>query len=134
MSDQFTAVYPQRRSPVKYDQTHYLVYLNESEAEYKADDDADAVSGYSYTGDMDDGSTLVECDELDRDKLINAVIRTQYLQTQEDMLKTHQLQVLMNEAGLSSLDADKVTQYQEEWAAFETFRSEAIALVDDWLG
>lgn len=133
MSEQHTAVYPQRRLPVRYDQTHFLCYLNETEAECKADEDAEAVQGYSYTGDMEDGSTLVECDELDRSKLINAVIRSKYLQTEEDAIKTHQLQVLLSETGLVELDADKISQYQEEWAAFEEFRSEAIELVDDWL-
>lgn len=90
----FTAVYPQQMRPSRYDGAHFLCYLNESPAEYKADEDAEPVAGFAYTGPMTDGGTLVECDEWERNKLINAVLRTRYLQTEEDAVKTHRLQLL----------------------------------------
>ena len=82
---------------------------------------------------MPDGGTLVVCDELNRDKLINAVIRTKYLQTEEDAVKTHQLMVLNAKAGLSELAEEKIVEYMLEWNEFEQFRKEVIELVDSWL-
>ena len=50
-----TAVYPQAQRPSRYDGAHFLCYLNESEAEYKPDEDSEAVPGIAYSGDLEDG-------------------------------------------------------------------------------
>ena len=81
---------------------------------------------------MGDGGTLVECDEWNRDKLINSVLRTQYMQTEEDAIKTHQLQVLQAKLGLAELSDEKVAEYEAEWDQFEVARKKAIEVVDSW--
>lgn len=133
-TESFSAVYPRQLRPSKYDGAHFLCYLDEKPAAFKPDDSSEAVDGFSYTGTMPDGGTLVECDEWNRDKLINGIIRTKYLQTEEDALKTHQIQLLQAEAGLEGggLSDEKKTEYISEWQEFQAFRQEAIDLVNGW--
>lgn len=127
-----TAVYPHEMRPTQYDGAHFLVYLNGIEADYKPDDDSESIPGISYSGNMEDGGTLIECDEWNRDKLINGIIRSRYLQTEEDAIKTHRLQVLSSKIGIGELSEIKSEEYAAEWEAFESFRKEAIELVNSW--
>lgn len=129
-----TAVYPQTMRPTQYDGAHFLCYLNESEADYQPDEDSDPVPGVAYSGDLEDGGTLIECDEWNRDKLINGILRTRYLQTEEDAIKTHQIQLLQSEAGIESgsISAETRAEYLQEWEAFQAFRQQVITLVDSW--
>lgn len=127
-------VYQNVQHPRKYDGTHYLVYLNAQPAEYVAYEDAEPVDGIEYEGPIADGGTLIECDEWNRDKLINALIRTRYLQTEEDAIKTHQIQLLHANSGIEggTLPDDKVAEYTREWKDFQAFRQYAIDIVNSW--
>lgn len=125
-------VYLNPQRPTQYDGAHFIVYLNAQPAEYREDENSEPVQGIEYTGTMEDGGTLIDCDEMDRDKLVNGVIRTRYSQTREDAIKTHQILVLQAEAGIIALPEDKRTKYANEWETFESFREEVIALVDTW--
>ena len=133
-TESFSVVYPRQMRPSKYDGAHFLCYLDEKSVTYKPDDTSDAIEGFSYTGTMPDGGTLIECDELNRDKLINGIIRSKYLQTEEDAIKTHQIQLLQAKAGLdgTTLSESKMSEYVEEWKEFQTFRQNAIDLVNSW--
>jgi hypothetical protein len=133
------ATYTERRTLLRYDDSHVLVYLNEEiidgyvpeSATTEATDEAETpqpVTGYSYTGSMPDGGTLIEATSTDRDTLINGIIRSRYSQTEEDALKTHQLMLLTEELG-----EERKTAYRDEWKEFCDFRLGAIALVDGWL-
>lgn len=128
----FSVVYPRSMRPSRYDEAHFLCYLNEASAVYVAEEGADPAPGFAYTGTMEDGGTLVECDEWNRDKLINAVLRTQYMQTEEDAIKTHQLQLLQAKLGIAELSDEKMAEYETEWAQFEAARRNAIDVVDSW--
>lgn len=125
-------VYLNPQRPTHYDGARFIVYLNARPAEYREDENSEPVQGIEYTGTMEDGGTLIDCDEWNRDKLINGIIRTRYLQTKEDAIKTHQIEVLQAEAGLGTLSAEKRAEYLQEWEEFEAFREEVIALVDTW--
>lgn len=128
------AVYPHAMRPTQYDGAHFLCYLNGVESEYKADDDSEPVPGIEYSGELEDGGTLIECDEWTRDKLVNGIIRSKYLQTEEDAIKTHQIQLLQVLSGIENgtLEDEKMDLYVAEWAEFQRFRQEAIELVDGW--
>ena len=54
------------------------------------------------------------------------------MQTEEDAIKTHQLQVLQAKLGLAELSDEKISEYESEWAQFETARQNAIKVVDSW--
>lgn len=130
----FSVAYPRQMRPSKYDGAHFLCYLNEKPATYKPDETSESMEGYSYTGSMPDGGTLIECDEWNRDKLVNGIIRSKYLQTEEDAIKTHQIQLLQAKAGMAGepLTEEKTSEYMAEWAEFQAFRQYAINLVNSW--
>ncbi len=130
----FSVAYPRQMRPSKYDGAHFLCYLNEKPATYKPDETSEPMEGYSYTGSMPDGGTLIECDEWNRDKLVNGIIRSKYLQTEEDAIKTHQIQLLQAKAGMEigALSDGKAAEYVNEWNEFQTFRQNAINLVNSW--
>lgn len=58
-----TAFNPQRQNYAKYDDNHYLLFLNEQEAE-QTNENGDKVKGYTYTGNRTDGSTLIEAADV----------------------------------------------------------------------
>ena len=78
MTTQFN---PQRQTFVKYDDSHYLLFLNEQAAEQE-DEFAGKISGYTYTGTMPDGSTLIEAtgvtSENIRGKFIAGLLGLEY--------------------------------------------------------
>lgn len=130
----FSVAYPRQMRPSKYDGAHFLCYFNEKPATYKPDETSEPMEGYSYTGSMPDAGTLIECDEWNRDKLVNGIIRSKYLQTEENAIKTHQIQLLQAKAGMEigALPDDKAAEYVNEWNEFQTFRQNAINLVNSW--
>lgn len=71
-----------RKNFVKFDDKHYLLYLNEEQAEVKNEETGDAVPGYAYTGSQPDGGTLVEAkdvtDDNRRAKFVAGLIGTEY--------------------------------------------------------
>lgn len=83
---------------------------------------------YAYTGTEVDGGTLIETTSSDRDSLINGIIRSRYTQSEEDAIKTHQIE-LLKDAGIA-----KAAEYEAEWAEFNAVREMAKATVDGWLG
>lgn len=77
-----TASYKERKKFEIYDKGHALLYLNEQEVEITDEESGESVPGYSYTGDMPDGGTLVEAsgvtDENRRDKFVAGLIGKSY--------------------------------------------------------
>ena len=128
-----TAIYTERRTFEKYDDTRYMVYLDEQIVPDYVPDTMDGqpapepVTGYSYTGSETDGGTLISATGADRDSLINGIIRSRYSQTEEDAIKTHQIELLKNSA------IAKAEEYETEWEAFNIFRTSSISIVDGWL-
>ncbi len=135
----YNQTYTSPKTYLKYDSNRYMVYLNEviipdyvepSYMEYSADDDYQPtpVTGYQYTGSERDGGTLIECKSPTRNELINGIIRSKYSQTEEDAIKTHQIQLLK-----ADVNADKSAEYEAEWEQFNAFRETVKATVDGWL-
>ena len=118
MTTQFN---PQRQTYVKYDDSHYLLFLHEQEAEQE-DEFAGNISGYTYTGTMPDGSTLIEAtgvtEENMRGKFISGLIGTQYS-------KDDQIALLAN--------GEDTAAHAEELAKFKEVRAEAKKAVDEML-
>ena len=77
-----TASYNERKKFEIYDASHALLYLNEQAAELTNEETGEKTEGYSYTGDMPDGSTIIEAssitDENRRDKFISGLIGKTY--------------------------------------------------------
>lgn len=124
-------VYLQRMTFSQFNDTLCLVYLAEEEIEQytpkDAPDDFSPVKAYAYTGPEMDGGTLIESGDGSRDSLINGIIRTRYSQTEEDAVKTHQIELLKNK------NIPKASEYEAEWLAFCAVRDMAKTYVDRWL-
>lgn len=121
------------RSFEKYDDTHFMVYLNEEVIpdyipEVREDQPTPApITAYAYSGEENNGGTLIETTSCDRDSLINGIIRTRYSQSAEDAIKTHQIELLKVE------NHPKSEEYEQEWAEFSAVREMAKSAVDGWL-
>ena len=128
-------IYTERKSFEKYDDKHFIAYLNEEIIPDYVPEVMDGqptpepTTGYAYEGPMADGGTLLEASEADRDSLINGVIRCQYTQSEEDAIKTHRLQVIGNEI----VDEEELAKYEQEWTDFNSVRAVAKEYVGRWL-
>jgi hypothetical protein len=122
------SVHNKKMSFKKYDNTHYIVYLNEKVTENYRNEEGDVFTAFSYTGTETDGGTVVciDPDEQIQDALINGVIRTRYTLSAEDAVKTHQA-ILFN-----SPEHAKAADYKAEFAQFNEFRESCIETVRGW--
>nr|DAM28364.1 MAG TPA: hypothetical protein [Caudoviricetes sp.] len=116
-----TAFNPQRQNFVKYDDKHYLLFLNETEAE-QTNEQGETVKGFTYTGTQTDGSTLIEAtgvtEQNRRSKFIAGLIGTEY--TMDD-----QIALLAN--------GEDTNEHAEELAIFLEKRGAAKKAVDELL-
>lgn len=121
-----TVNYAERKTFVKYDDDHFLLYLNEQEAEFQtAGEDGqsgETVQGYSYTGEEADGSTKIAAsgvtDANRRDKFIAGLIGLSF-----DI--DAQIAILAN-------DGDTET-HAEEMESYKACRAECKKAVDELL-
>ena len=106
---------------MKYDNNHYLLFLNEQEAE-QINEEGEKIKCYTYTGPRQDGSTLIEAtgvtQENIRGKFIAGLLGLTY--SLDD-----QIALLAN--------GEDSEQHYEEWAAFARARIEAKKSVDEVL-
>ena len=76
------ADYTERKSFVKYDDKHFVLYLNEQPAVLTNEETGEEKEGYSYTGTMPDGGTLIEAEGVNdsnrRAKFISGLLGTEY--------------------------------------------------------
>ena len=118
MTTQFN---PQRQTYIKYDDRHYLLFLNEQAAEQE-DEFSGKISGYTYTGTMPDGSTLIEATEVTqeniRGKFIAGLLGLEY--SIDD-----QIALLAN--------GEDSEQHSEELTIFKKVRSEVKKSIDELL-
>lgn len=116
-----TAFNPQRQTYIKYDDSHYLLFLHEQAAEQE-DEYVGKISGYAYTGTMKDGSTLIEATgvtpENMRSKFIAGLIGIDYS-------KDDQIALLAN--------GEDTNEHAEELAKFREVRSAVKKAVDELL-
>lgn len=116
-----TVFNPARQNYVKYDDNHYLLFLNEQEAE-QTNEEGEKIKGFTYTGPRVDGSTLIEATgvtlENIRGKFIAGLIGTKY--SRDD-----QIAILAN-----GEDSD---EHSEELADFKKVRIAAKKDVDELL-
>jgi hypothetical protein len=122
------SIYNKKMTFKKYDNNHYIVYLNEKVIENYQTEEGEPYTAFSYTGTETDGGTVIDVDPKEQlqDALINGIIRTQYTVSVEDAIKTHQV-ILFN-----SPEHAKANEYRTEFAKFNEFREGCIATVRGW--
>ena len=117
-----TASYTQRKNYVQYDEKHTVLYLNEQPCEIPNEETGESVSGFSYTGNMPDGGTLIEAEGVTdgnrRAKFVAGLIGTEY-----DI--DAQIAILAN--------GDDTNEHADEHAAFLETRRLVIQAIDELL-
>lgn len=112
---------PHRQSYMKYDNSHYLLFLQEQEAE-QTNEQGEKIKGYTYTGPRIDGSTLIEAagvtSENIRGKFIAGLIGLEY--NIDD-----QIAILAN--------GEDSAEHSEELTRFLTFRQSVKEKIDKLL-
>lgn len=116
------ATYKERRTFVKYDNEHYLLYLNEQEQTVTEPETEQSYNGYSYDGDMNDGGTIIAASDITaenkRGKFIAGLIGKQYS-------IDSQIAILAN--------GDDTESHAAELAAFTAYRTSCKNAVDELL-
>lgn len=118
-----TASYKERKNFVIYDERHALLYLNEQPTEITDEETGESSPGFSYTGNMPDGSTMVVVEEDVTDdnrhnRFLSGLIGISY-----DMHA--QIAVLANGAD--------TPEHAAELAAFARTRAECKRQIDELL-
>lgn len=117
-----TAFNPVRHNYIKYDDKHYLLFVNESQATKTDESTGESVNGYNYTGSQPDGSVMIEAsdvtDDNKRSKFIAGLLGTEY--TIDD-----QIAILSNGADTE--------QHATEKKTFEDTRAIVKQAVDELL-
>lgn len=107
-----------RMSYVKYDDNHYLLYLNEKRVDdYHPDNagesagDNKTVTAYSYEGDEPDGSTKIEAESANYKDFVTGIVRMKYSQNDvEAILCNH---------------GDGNAEHAKEYDDFQAWREQA---------
>ena len=117
-----TASYTERKNYVKYDNEHYLLYLNEESAEITSGESDETVEGYAYSGAEADGGTMIAASDVTDDnrraKFIAGLIGVEY-----DM--DAQIAILAN--------GDDTGEHATELEEFAAYRASCKAAVDELL-
>lgn len=118
--------YLARKSFVKYDDNHYLLYTGEQKvenyhpetatgssdtSEQSEDEDSEGVTAYSYEGTEPDGSTKIQATAATYDDFTAGLVRTRYSQNQVEA-------ILANRG-----DGDET--HEAEFEAYQSWRKEA---------
>ena len=78
------AIYTERKTFVKYDDNHYLLYLNEEVLEnhvsegHGGEPEPEPRVAYAYTGTCEDGGTLIEAADATYERFVSGLVRTRY--------------------------------------------------------
>lgn len=113
-----TVIYPHQKTYNRYDNDHYLLYLNEETIPDYLPEDApegtDPVTAYSYTGPQEDGGTLIKAVEQNYDAFVSGLIRTRYSADQVEA-------ILLN---VQSSNPDRMPEFLLELDQLNAFREE----------
>lgn len=107
-----------RMSYVKYDDNHYLLYLNEKRVDdYHPDNagesagDDKTVTAYSYEGDEPDGSTKIEARSANYKDFVTGIVRMKYSQNDVEAILCNQ--------------GDGKAEHVKEYDDFQAWREQA---------
>lgn len=110
-------IYLIRKKFVKYTDSQYLVYLNEEiipdyVPECHDEETPEPVTAYAYSGDMEDGGTIIEAKNDTEEEFISGLVKLRYSQDS-------QLAIILNK---DKANDDKVVEHAAELQAMQTYR------------
>ena len=134
----YTQSYPARRTFEKYDALHYLLYLNEEAVQYvplsfTPGDDSEAIAapapvdGFSYTGTMPDGGTLIAATEAKYAEFVAGLIRLTYSADDEQALQTNMVSALADNSQI------KAWLWKQEFDTYQSYRAACKKQADEVL-
>lgn len=118
-----TQFYTQKKKFSKYDGEHYLLYLNEQAASKVMEEGEDPVQGYEYTGNFEDGGTLIRATEATYDQFVSGLIRSRYTADQVEA-------ILLN---MQSNDKARMGEFQQELDTLNAYRDECKSVIAELL-
>lgn len=121
-----TQVYQEKRRFEKYDGEHYLLYLNEQPADFipssgtmqEGEPALEPVPGFSYTGNMSDGGTLIKASRASYEEFVSGLIRLKYTADAENAINANMI------LSLSDPGHERAAEFKAEWEAFQQYREE----------
>lgn len=122
-------IYTEKKAYNKYDESRYMVYLNEEILpDYMPEDlpeDSELrlqpVTGYAYTGTEPDGGTLIEAKFANYDDFVAGLIRLKYTADAESAINSNMI------LAISDSKNSRAKEFKTEWQAFQTYRDECKA-------
>lgn len=118
-----TQFYTQKKTFSKYDGGHYLLYLKEKATTKVLEEGEDPVPGFEYTGNFDDGGTMIKATEATYDQFVSGLIRTRYSADQVEA-------ILLN---IQSNDPDRMAKFQQELDTLNAYRDECKHVIAELL-
>lgn len=119
----FKKIYTEKKTYSKYDDKHYLIYLDEEVIQdYVPEDNttdsapADSVTAYAYTGDFPDGGTMIEAEDASYDMFVSGLIRKKYTVDAESAIQSNMI------VALSDPKNDRAIDFENEWNEFQEYR------------
>ena len=104
----------------KENEEQFRLFLDEQPATFTEDKNEQPVNGYSYTGDEEDGSTLIDAKGVTADnmrgKFISGLIRKRYSQDEVEAI---------------ILNASQSEEHAQKMAALQAYREECKQKVDN---
>lgn len=124
------AIYTERKTFVKYDDNHYLLYLNEEVLENHVPETHEGYpvpepcTAYAYTGTSKDGGTLIEAASASYDSFVSGLVRREYSADRVEAITLNKL----------SPDNERKAEFDAEFAELERYRNDCKAMVRALLG
>lgn len=122
------ATYLDRKKYEKYDDQHFIVYLNE---EVIPDYVPEVIDGqeapepctaYAYSGDMSDGGTLIEAKNASYNEFVSGLIRKKYSSDQVEAITLNKL----------SNNKERQAEFDAEFEELEAYRNQCKEKVRGW--
>ena len=118
----YKGIYAEKKTFSKFDNEHYLCYLNEQREEYSPEPDARSGEvtepGYAYTGSMADGGTLIEAREATYDEFVSGLIRTRYSVSRVEAIQSNRMIAFVNP------EHERASEFISEWDDFQSYREQ----------
>ena len=132
-----TQIYPKKKTFSKFDEKHFIVYLNEEQADYvpslsgmeqREGENVEPVPGYSYSGPLVDGGTMIEAKEACYAEFVSGLLRLSYSADAESAILANMT------VALSEPKNERAAEFKTEWKAFQAKREECKQLAHRLLG
>ena len=110
-------IYFEQKAFVKYDENHYLLYLNEEiipdyVPESMSGHKEEPTTAYAYTGDFTDGGTMIEAKVATYDAFVSGLVRKKYSADRVEAITLNKL----------SGNEERSVEFEREFKTLEAYR------------